>query len=1023
MAVNFKAEKQLETDLINQLVGGESQWIYREDLRTEAALWDNFKLILERNNRAVLKGKVLTAQEFLQIKIQLSFISFFDAAKWLAGENGIAKVQVQREDASLGTIRLNVINNRDIAGGTSVYEVINQCLREKSEDSAQNRIFDVTLLINGLPMIHIELKNRQHPFMDSFRQIKKYLKADKFKGIYSATQMFVVSNGSDTRYIASNTYKDLNEKFLSQWVDVNNKPINDYLAFAKNVLSIPQAHKMVASYTVTDSESQSLILLRPYQIHAIEEVKKASIRQQSGYVWHTTGSGKTLTSYKVACNLLQIPAINKTIFIVDRVDLDQQTTGSFTSYAEFDPVSIDETDNVNDLIKKLISEDRTVVITTIQKIDHLMKRMAQEDLSDKQQKAFEKIKALRVAFIVDECHRAVTPKKKREIDGIFHYGLWYGFTGTPIFTENMRAELGDLERTTEDQYGQRLHTYTVKEAINDGAVLGFQVEYKHSVSDDMINDIIEHHHPTKNISNLNEIEKEKLLPKKIYEDEEHQLAVIDSIINKSRSKLGMNAEGGIGKAYGAMLTVPSIAIAQQYYSLFKKVIAGETQVKISEKTRAILPDFPKVAITYSISENEESSINNQEKMKESIADYNERYGMKFSIETIRAYNRNINKRLARKEQKYQKRAEQIDIIIVVDRLLTGFDAPCISTLFIDRPPMRPQDIIQAFSRTNRLFDKGKTYGQIVTFQTPSTYADAVNNALVLYSNGGENHVLAPTFDKAQERLLLAIKAVKKIAATPENITSLLIEEKRKFAKAFQEFDKAFNAVSVYSEFSDEMLPEVFNICSEEIEAYYGNYVNVIEELRNEILDPEPEAEPLDIEYDLQTHHKEEINYRYILSLIQRFVPDQTNKPQFHFIDEEQSNKVEEYLASLTEENPKLAVLMVQLWENIKQDPEHYRGQKIQNLLDTMIIETLDRLVSDFSNKWFVQPSELRFVVDNYDPNKDAQNGENELKSTSDYDSYKANTKNPVSKLKYWARVKEDYIQMMKEAILPLRTRE
>lgn len=1021
MVVTFTAEKKLEDDLINQLIRGESQWIYRDDLRSEEALWNNVKVILERNNRAELKGKPLTEQEFWQVRTQLTFVSFFEAAKWLSGENGIAKVQVQREDASLGTIRLNVINNHDIAGGTSVYEVINQCLRDKESDADQKRIFDVTLLVNGLPMIHIELKNRQHPYMDAFRQIKKYLKADKFKGIYSSTQMFVVSNGSDTRYIASNSYKVLNEKFLSQWVDLDNKPVNDYLVFAKDVLSIPQAHKMVAHYAITDRDALSLILLRPYQIHAIELIKKASCTQKSGFVWHTTGSGKTLTSYKVACNLLQIPSIDKTIFIVDRIDLDQQTSSSFASYAEFDPVSINETDNVNALITKLTTDDRTVVITTIQKIDHLMKRMAQDNLSDKQIKQFNKIRELKLAFIVDECHRAVTPQKKREIVRIFHYALWYGFTGTPIFKENMRAELGDLERTTEQQYGKCLHTYTVKEAINDAAVLGFQVEYKHTLNEDMINNIVAHHYPKKNLNELNNIEKEKLIPKDVYDSEAHQLAVIDSIINKSRSKLGMTTDGGVGKAYGAILTVPSIAIAQKYYSLFKSVIAEESSIKISEKVRSILPDFPKVAITYSVSENEDSSIINQQKMAESIADYNASYGTSFSLETIRAYNQNINKRLARKEEKYKNRAEQIDLIIVVDRLLTGFDAPCISTLFIDRPPMRLQDIIQAFSRTNRLFDKGKTYGHIVTFQTPKLYTEAVNKALVLYSNGGENYVLAPTFNEAQERLKNTIQSLKSIVASPDGVDQLSTEAKRKFAKAYQEFDKTLNAISVYYEFTYEMLPEIFKVTNEEIEAYYGKYVNVIEQLRNET-NPDPDIEPLDIEYELQTHHVEEINYLYILSLIQRFMPSETTQPQLYLIDEEQSNQVDEYLASMQKDNPKLALIMFELWEKIKKDPESYRGQNIQELLNTMISETIDHLVNNFSVKWSVQVNELQFVVDNYNPNKEVQNGENELKNTSDYLHYKEHTENPVSKLKYWSCVKEAYTQMIKESILPLRAK-
>lgn len=1044
--VKFTKEAKLEEDLINQLIKGESQWIYRQDLSSEEALWDNFKTILERNNRQTLKDRPLTTQEFLQIRAQLTFSSFYEAAIWLAGENGVAKVQVQREDATLGTIRLNVINRADIAGGTTVYEVINQYTSRKTDAADRHRFFDVTLLINGLPLIHIELKNRAHPFMDAFRQIKKYLKEDKFTGIFSAVQMFVVSNGTDTRYIASNSYSKINEKFLSKWVDQKNEPVTDYLSFAKAVLSIPQAHKLVTQYSVTDRENEALILLRPYQIHAIEAIKRASSQQLSGFVWHTTGSGKTLTSYKVAGNLLQIPSLDKTIFIVDRRDLDQQTTSSFASYAEFDPVSIDETDNVNDLIRKLSNDDRTVVITTIQKIDHLMKRMAEAeqdvDTSKQRQKQYAKIKGLRAAFIVDECHRAVTPSKKEEIDAVFAYALWYGFTGTPIFGKNARAEKGDLARTTAEQYssaGNRptkenpdqscLHSYTVKEAINDQAVLGFQVEYKKNFKNYEYEreNILALHHPQKKISTLSKAELDALIPAEYFQNDAHYLKVIDSIINESIMKLGLSAENG-GKAYGAMLTVPSIAIAQRYYELFKEVIAGEASVKVSERVRAILPDFPKVAITYSVSENDESSITNQEKMKASIADYNTLYGTNFKLENMRAYNQDVNNRLARKQERFHQRKEQIDIIIVVDRLLTGFDAPCISTLFIDRPPMRPQDIIQAFSRTNRLFDQKKTFGQIVTFQTPDLYEEKVNEALVLYSNGGENFVLAPTFEESSARLKEAVEALRLIAATPEKVDDLLIEEKRQFAKAYQALDRQLSAIVVYSDFKPEMLVEEFNLPNHELENYHAKYQNVLEELRKEPND-DPDIEPLDIEYDLQTHRMEEINYRYILSLIQRFMPKEdenlsADKEYAVFNDPELQQKVDEYIQTLQEENPKLAGLMQQLWMQVKSNPASYRGKQVNELLEEMIDDTFTRILTAFAQKWALKPAELRFMVDHYNPYlvDEKQNGEDELQRTSDYECYKANTENPVSKLRYWRTVKEAYIKMITEDILPLRIR-
>lgn len=1019
MANRMTSEVVIENNLIQQLISGESQWVYRKDLRTEDDLWANFRIKLENNNKNVLNQVPLTEQEFRQVQNQLSFPSFFEAARWLVGENGIAKVQVQREDASLGTIRLRVLNREDVAGGMSSYEVINQFESDKRAFEEQNRRFDVTLLINGLPMIHIELKNRNHPYMDAFRQIKKYLAEGKFTGIYSTIQMFIVSNGTDTRYIASAMDIKLNEQFLTKWVDKENRPVNDYLEFAEEVLSIPQAHKMVTQYTVLDKDKKALILLRPYQIHAIEAVKEASKNRESGYVWHTTGSGKTLTSYKVARNLLQIPSINKTIFIVDRVDLDQQTSSSFSSYAENDVIEVDETDNVSDLIKKLLSDDRAVIVTTIQKLNHVMKRLRGKE----ETKRYQQLTQLKVAFIVDECHRAVSPQKKQEIEEFFIHSLWYGFTGTPIFAENAKKVLGNLARTTEQQYGKRLHEYTVKEAIHDKAVLGFQIEYQSTFSEESLNRVVAKMYAENllDVEEMDLVEREDILPKMVYEEEYHMLEVIRSIVNKSRKKLGFSK--GSGQTYAAILTTSSIAQAQKYYDLFKKVKAGEAAIKISEETKRVLPDFPKIAITYSISENKEASITNQDKMKESLRDYNTEFNTSYTMETIRAYNRNVNDRLARKKEKYLSRAEQLDLVIVVDRLLTGFDAPCLSTLFIDRQPMKPHDLIQAFSRTNRLFDKHKKYGQIVTFQTPQTFENSVKEALILYSNGGENDVLAPTWDEAAAAFKEAIKNLKELAPTPELVDELNFTLKKKFAKIFQKLDKTFTSVQVYSEYEDELLGTFFPIQFKEIEEFKGKYVNVLDEIRPEMVDAGPDDLEVDIEYELESIKTEEINYEYILMLIQSFLPQ--GDDAYELIpktDQKTVVEVNQYLTDLEKANPKLASLMKQLWHEIQVDPEAYRNQNVSMLLENLIHNTTYELVEEFSDKWQVNEDELEFMVSNYNPKRARQNGEAELKRTSNYEEYKQKAETPVSKLKYWKSVRQELDELMTEEILPLRKR-
>lgn len=1017
MLGKFTSELDLEKQLIEQLISGESQWTYRPDLKTEDDLWDNFKDKLEMNNLDVLGETLLTEQEFRQIKNQLSFPNFYEAAKWLSGENGVAKVQVQREDAKLGTIRLRVLNREDVAGGISSYEVINQYVSTKKEYMDNDRRFDVTLLINGLPMIHIELKNKNNAYMDAFRQISKYLKEGKFTGIFSSVQMFVVTNGSDTRYIASAQDTKLNAQFLTKWVDEDNKAVDNYVDFAKHVLSIPMAHKMVTQYSVIDNDKKALILLRPYQIHAIEAVKQASKESKSGYVWHTTGSGKTLTSYKVARNLLQISSIDKTIFIVDRVDLDQQTTTSFTSYAENDVIDIDETNNVSELITKLLSDERSVVVTTIQKLNHVMHRVEENP----ENKKYQTLRRLKLAFVVDECHRAVSPEKKRELETFFIESLWYGFTGTPIFVENAKKVQGNLPRTTKQQYGECLHKYTVKEAIHDKAVLGFQVEYKTTFSEEQLDDIVESSDKKSELAvyEMSLMEKEYYVPNEVYLDEAHMLEVIDSIINKSRKKLGFNL--GAGQTYDAILTTTSISQAQKYYDLIKKVKAGKSSVSVSEATKKVLPDFPKVAITYSISENETSSSSNQEKMKEALEDYNEEYGTHYTLETMRAYNRNVNDRLARKKEQYKARSEQLDLVIVVDRLLTGFDAPCLSTLFIDRPPMKEHNLIQAFSRTNRLFDKYKRYGQIVTFQDPATFEAAVTNALILYSNGGENEVLAPTWEETRDRFIEAIEELKLVEPNPHaiDIGSSSIVQLKKFARSFQQVDKYYASSQVYTEFSEEQMGSLFPITEKEFEEYTGKYNNVLEKMK-EFSDKPGGKIDIDIFYELESVKTENINYDYILMLIQRYVP--VGDDEYELIgrqDDKSAKEIDKYLDELSQSNQKLSALIKTLWEDIRQNPEHYRDKDISILLNRLIQDKKLNETSQLAEKWSVNEGDLRYVVNNYNPKKEKQVGEQELRDSSNYEQYKESNDAPVSKLRYWKSFKKELVQVMEEELLPL----
>lgn len=986
-------EKIIEEKLIEQLAYGDSQWTYREDLKTEEDLWKNFKYILEQNNKDRLNGEPLSDIEFEQVKNQLQFSSFYKAGEWLVGENGKVMVHVQRDTEKL---HLVVMNHEHIAGGTSVYEVINQySALESGDDSVavlRDRRFDVTLMINGLPMIHIELKNRQHSYMDAFWQIKKYISEGKFTGIFSAVQMFVVSNGVDTKYFAAAGDTELNPKFMSGWVDKENNPVPDYLEFAKSVLRIPEAHEMIARYTVLDEDAKRLILLRPYQIHAIESIREASKAGKSGYVWHTTGSGKTLTSYKATRNLLMdIPAINKAIFLIDRKDLDAQTTMAFQAYANNDLVDVDETDNVTDLKKKLKSDDRQVIVTTIQKLQILTGKRLKEGTPE-----YHKIRNLKIAFVVDECHRAVTPKTKRELERFFGRSLWYGFTGTPRFAENPYPQMGDLPRTTEELYGKCLHRYTIQNAIHDNAVLGFQVE----------------HIGPKNIENETDAGA--------YDNETHMLRVLDIILNKSYHKLGF--QNGKGRTYEGLLTTSSIQLAQKYYELLTKVKNSETDLEIDEKIQQVLPDFPKFAITYSVTENEEGSHVNQEKMQKSLDDYNKMFGTKYEISQIQGYNANLNKRLARKDAKYKSRSEQLDLVIVVDRLLTGFDAPCMSAIFIDRQPMGPHDLIQAFSRTNRIFDKNKTYGQIVTFQAPKLFKECVDNAVKLYSAGSTEAVMGADWEEIEPAFRKSLAALRVSAETPEETLSMSLKEKKVFVKMFQTFDRLFSQLKSFTKYEDSMLEE-YGITEEEYDRYAGVYNNAVEEIKiaeggDDPGKEPPEEEKVDLDYELMAYSSTKIDYEYIINLIQNIVTpnegaeDISPEKRQKMIDE-----VKQYIEEMRKDNSKVAEIMTNLVSEIETDEDKYKGQSILNIVENMKHDCIDRVISDFCITWYASKEDVMYAALHY------RNGEipNEsvIKATIDYQSYKSTQEKALPKFRYYSQCMAELKKILEEEIKPL----
>ena len=1012
-------ESNIEKSLINQLTLGVSQWTYRPDIKNTEQLWANFRTKLNQNNIGVLRGQEITDLEMEQIKAYMAEqgASTYKAALWLAGEHGIAQIPLVREDASLGTVSLMALNNREVAGGHSSYEVINQF---SPSDADRDRRFDVSLLVNGIPLVHIELKNQDHPYMDAFRQIQKYCREGQFCGLFSFVQMFVVSNGTDTKYIASNINGEMGEKFLTSWVDEENKRVNGYLDFAKAALNVPMAHLMVGKYSVIDEANRRQILLRPYQIHAITKVREASRKNNSGYVWHTTGSGKTLTSYTVTKNLLDIPSIDKTIFLIDRKDLDKQTSDDFRSYAYNDDIDIDKTENTRDLEKKLLSNTRVAIVTTIQKLQNIIRKYSSDSLDATALKKKNNLRNKRIAFVVDECHRTVSPQTKKELDDFFgepgRPSLWFGFTGTPIFAENKREALVNLARTTEELYGPILHKYTIKEAIHDGAVLGFQIQSMGKGKESLQEIALQNNLETQDkLADMSETDLEKLVLRRceasnqdLYNNPTHREKVVDYILNRSSGKFNINA--GAGNTFEAMLTCSSIKEAQAYYKLFKEF---KNRGKIKEGILSKLPDFPKVAITYTVGENEDGAQVNQKEMAEALKDYKEMFPKApADISDLNAYNADLNKRLARKESRYRRREEQLDLVIVVDRLLTGFDAPCLSTIFLDRPPMKPQHLIQAFSRTNRIFNATKRYGQVVTLQYPLEYSKKIDEALLLYSNGGASEVSAPAWKTIKHDLKQAAQELKALTISSEDIDESSpesIEKIKLFVRAFQKVDRLLSSAQVYDEFEDEEERNSLGITVQKLQSMAGLYQNAHEKIKKEGGD-DPNPLMLDLDYELEAVKSFEVNYNYLMNLIQTFVPNEKTTEKTE-IDPKADARVKKFIELYKRSNTAIGEIIEKFWDDLKQEPNNFAGKDVLVIMYSRVREIQDVALQMFSEEWAVPIEELNAV-------RDSWNGGEVPELNGNYDEYSG--RHDESKLRYKHNLRKAAKKLFINTLAPLQ---
>ena len=1041
-------ELAVEHRLIEVLGEGHNQWNYRPDLKSEADLWDNLRHKITRNNLSEIGEHPITDKEFDNIKTELlsKTQTPFDAARWLKGENGIARITIEREDASLGSMSLILYSNRDIGGGISTYEVVHQIAKQKVDEDGRDRRFDVTLLINGLPIVQIELKKvtAKDGVYQAHNQIKKYAEEGLFRNnIFSTLQLFVISNEQTTRYFANALPKDMHRKFVFSWRTTDNRKVDNLYEFVKQMLNIPDAHRLIANYTIVseDQDNKALMVLHPYQIHAIEALFASAARHESGFVWHATGSGKTLTSFVSTKLLARKPGVDRTIMLIDRKDLDSQTTSEFTKFAsEFNTGISSGNAAANSLIvgtssSKKLSEtllsdtnSNTVIITTRQKLEAAL-RIAQKQEEEKGTHRFQKLIGQHIVFVVDECHRALSAEGMEAIKEFFPNSTWFGFTGTPIFNENKKQAQGQLARTTRDQYGELLHSYTIKNALEDGAVLGFQVEHEDTIEPTSLNNRIfsilrqDERHADLSDNELNELidqmdamEKEKHIPNDLYERDEHIQKVIHKMFRPDNAYTKFDFKNGRPQK-SAILTTSSIAMAKRYYQAIQMMkqdpdwMTNEFAGHPIRKGRTIEDsDFPRIAITYSMQENEDNSKQVEDEMRQVIRDYNAYYGTAWSIEDIERYNGDINNRLARKKAEFKEFGNQIDLVIVVDRLLTGFDAPTIQTLFVDRN-LSYANLIQAFSRTNRTFP-GKTKGLIVTFRKPALMEKNVQDATRLYSNENDDSSLVyPTYEESKKRFKKAHKALRAISSNPDDIDEHSpIEDKIEFVKAYQELNNAFGALVTYDDYNDDM--EKSNALPDKVKTL-EEYTAIYNTIKGSLVAEEPSGYETEVpDYSELEFYGEnsailyDVDSRYIDKLLGDYSAN----------DQDIRSEIEKALQKMNK--PEVVKDVYRSILNAIDDGE-IQEENIFAVKRRFFTRSYDQAISDFAATWFVEEDELYASAVQYHIGADPIPHIGRIISSNNFEKYKEANPGAI-KLKYGPGLKRQWRMLLDEVVIPLR---
>ncbi|HBP50807.1 MAG: hsdr protein probable type i restriction enzyme restrictionchain [Candidatus Shapirobacteria bacterium GW2011_GWE1_38_10] len=794
-----QSELQLEKELIEQLttLGFE-----------KVALPDN--VTLETNLRSQLEkfnGIKLTDNEFARIINHLQKGDRFQKAKTLRDRYLLA-----RDDES--TVYIRFFNMDKWC--KNEYQVTHQLTQA---GKYENR-YDVTLLINGLPLVQIELKRRGMEMKEAFNQIQRYHRHSFTGTLFEYIQIFVISNGVNTKYFSNNPKQSFEQTFF--WTDEANQKITQLSEFADAFLEKCKVSSMIAEYIILAESLQIPMVLRPYQYFAVKAIeKKVRESNKNGYIWHTTGSGKTLTSYKASQILSQMPEIKKVLFVVDRKDLDIQTTKEFNSFSDG---SVDGTDNTRNLVKQLKDPNRKLIVTTIQKLDIAISRASY--LSQ-----FQSLLDGKVVIIFDECHRSQFGLTHARITSAFKNAQLFGFTGTPIFADN---NIGGV--TTADVFGECLHKYIITHAIDDNNVLGFAVEYVGKYTQKDAN--------TLDADIFAETLVEGIDTKEVLESDERLNKIADYVLAdwKRKTKNGK---------FNALFATPNIEVLKKYYTLLKQ-----------KKT----DDFKMATIfTYQANEDDstdmldvdifagEGTVGNQHSrdfLEGCISDYNALYGTNYSTERFYDYYRNLQQRIKDKE---------VDLVLVVNMFLTGFDSPRLNTLYVDKN-LRYHGLIQAYSRTNRLLNSDKPHGNIISFRNLKLNTD---KALALF--GDENAkeiVFKKPYEEQKKDFKEKLTQLREKVPTVDSVDSLQgEEEKAVFVKTFRDLLRIKSSLETFAGFSFNDL----DISEQEFYDYQSKYLDIHEERKNHDTDIESILDQIDFELELTV--RDIIDFDYIIQLI------------------------------------------------------------------------------------------------------------------------------------------------------------